>query len=246
MNKPPKLTRAQIREGLEAMPLDTLLLGAQAAKQSALTPKQREFARQLAMGETKAGAYRAAYKSKGKPKVQHQEGAKLASNPRISMYAEALNQAMEAQRLQTPHQLRALVVHQLTAHAINEDLKPTERLRALELLGKVTEVAAFTERREVIKTTDSSTAREVLLQSIMTAIKENATDATDTTADSLLDEIKRAANQSGTIDAETIEVKGQPERSEDQAAQGEEDNQNADPLPPDDIQQAGPHPTPTP
>ena len=246
MNKPPKLTRAQIREGLEAMPLDTLLLGAQAAKQSALTPKQREFARQLAMGETKAGAYRAAYNSKGKAKTQGRRGIELAADGRIQAYTEALNKAMEAQRLQTPHQLRALVVHQLTAHAINEDLKPTERLRALELLGKVTEVAAFTERREVIKTTDSTQAREVLLQSIMTAIKENATDAEDTAADSLLAEIKMAANPSGTIDAETVEIQGQPDEPIEPAAQGEDNNLNADPPPHDDIGQADTHPPPTP
>jgi hypothetical protein len=48
----------------------------------------------------------------------------------------------------------------------------------LELLGKVTEVAAFTERRELIKVTDSSQARTKLIQTLRDAMRAGAIDAT--------------------------------------------------------------------
>ena len=54
---PAKLTRKQIDEGLKAVPMEYLLLGAPSVEKR-LTPKQREFAKELALGNTKAGAYR--------------------------------------------------------------------------------------------------------------------------------------------------------------------------------------------
>ena len=57
-----KLSRAQIVEGFESIPIDTILLGSASTKQTKLTHKQREFAREIALGETKTGAYRKAYK----------------------------------------------------------------------------------------------------------------------------------------------------------------------------------------
>jgi hypothetical protein len=76
----------------------------------------------------------------------------------------------------------------LTEHAISDDVQPAQRLRALELLGKVTEVAAFTERREIVKSTDSNTARSALLDSLRSALKMGAVDAAMTlTASPTLD-----------------------------------------------------------
>jgi hypothetical protein len=195
-----KLTRKQIREGLEKFPIDSVLLGVQGAKVSGLTAKQKEFARQVAMGETKAGAYRKAYDSKGKPSTVGRRGIELAKDGRVQAYADAITRAMELQALQTPAQLRALVVSELTRHAIDEDLPPAQRLRALQMLGTVTEVAAFTERREVVKTTDSQTARAQLLDSLMMAIKQGATDVDDGAAASLLAELN------SETDAETVET----------------------------------------
>jgi hypothetical protein len=196
-----KLTRKQIREGLEQLPIDSLLLGVKGAKESPLTAKQKAFARGVAMGDTKAGAYRKAYKTSGKPQTQSQEGTRLMNDPKIAAYAEAINKAIELQALQTPQHLRALVVTELTKHAINEELPPAQRLRALQLLGTVTEVAAFTERREVIKTTNSVDARAQLVDSLMLALKNNATDVDDTTAQDLLAELNAGAH-ADTIDEE--------------------------------------------
>jgi len=173
-----KLTREQIREGLKAQPIEALLLGAGNAKKTTLTAKQQKFAQALALGETKAGAYRAAYNTHTNPHAQSIEGQRLAAHPSISLQVEALRLAAEARAYATPPALRALVLERLTAHAIDPDVKPAQRLRALELLGKVTEVAAFTERRELVKVTDSGQARSKLIQTLRDAMRAGAIDAT--------------------------------------------------------------------
>jgi phage terminase small subunit len=173
----PKLTREQIREGLKSQPMDALLLGAGNAKKTTLTAKQQKFAQALASGETKAGAYRAAYDTKTNPHAQSIEGQRLAANPSIALQVDALRLAAEARAYATPPALRALVLERLTAHAIDPDVKPAQRLRALELLGKVTEVAAFTERRELVKVTDSGQARTKLIQTLRDAMRAGAVDA---------------------------------------------------------------------
>ena len=194
-----------MRESLDSVPMDTVLLGVAGARELKLTAKQKAFAREIALGETKAGAYRKAYKSKAKPKTAHSNGAKLANDARIAAYSEAINRAMEVQALQTPAQLRALVVSELTKHAIDDDLPPAQRLRALQLLGTVTEVAAFTERREVIKTTNSQDARAQLMDSLMMAIKQGATDVDDSAAASLLAELN-AGTDAETIETDAVEM----------------------------------------
>jgi hypothetical protein len=60
-SKPQKLTRAQIKEGFDSIPVDVLLSSGK-GKKPQLTTKQREFARAIALGSTKAQAYRDAYK----------------------------------------------------------------------------------------------------------------------------------------------------------------------------------------
>jgi len=172
----PKLTRAQIQEGLKAQPIEALLLGAGNAKKTTLTAKQKKFAIALASGETKAGAYRAAYDTHSKPAIQSLEGQRLAAHPSIALQVEALRLAAEAKQYATPPALRALVLERLTAHAIDPDIKPAQRLRALELLGKVTEIAAFTERRELVKVTDSGQARTKLIQTLRDAMRAGAVD----------------------------------------------------------------------
>ena len=158
--------------------MEALLLGAGNAKKTTLTAKQQKFAQALAMGETKAGAYRAAYDTHTNPHAQSIEGQRLAAHPSISLQVNALRLAAEAREYATPPALRALVLERLTAHAIDPDVKPAQRLRALELLGKVTEVAAFTERRELIKVTDSGQARTRLIQTLRDAMRAGAIDAT--------------------------------------------------------------------
>ena len=112
-----KLTRKQIQEGLDQVPIDAVLLGVGDRHGTTLTPKQREFARQVALGETKADAYRKAYNAKGKPKGVANNGHALSRHTGVQLEIEAYRLAAEAEKQRTPSQLRALVIHQLTKHA---------------------------------------------------------------------------------------------------------------------------------
>jgi hypothetical protein len=184
-----RLTRKQVKEALEQTPIEQVLLGSVGARETKLTPKQREFARQLALGESKAGAYRKSRESKAKPSTASRKGVALASQDHIRAQVEAFRAAFEAQKYQTPAHLRALAIHELTKHALNEECPPAQRIKALELIGKMTEVALFTERREIVQVTDAAQAKERLLDALRTITQTEAVDVVDTAAESLLAEL---------------------------------------------------------
>ena len=192
-----RLSRKQIAEGMQAQPMEHILLGVNTGKDKRLTSKQVAFAEQIALGNTKAGAYRAAYDSHGKPVTQSRRGQEVAASGAVQAQVEAFRLALEAQRFATPAALRALVIERLTQSAINPDVPPAQQLRALELLGKVTEVAAFTERRELIKTDSAVNAKERLINSLRAAITTSSGDG----GKSLLAELSRR-NPDNIVDAE--------------------------------------------
>lgn len=195
MTKAPKLTRKQIREGLDQVPMDTLILGTAAKHAGArLTPKQREFARLVALGESKAQSYRQAYKSKGNSKTAADNGHKLSKHTGIQQAAEAFAQAQRFAESHTPAQLRAFVVQQLTQHASNEDNPPAVRLKALELIGKHAEVGSFLDRKEVVTIKQSGDIRSRIMDRLKligasTTIEHNAEQDDAQDADSLLQEL---------------------------------------------------------
>lgn len=168
-----RVSRAEIEQAIGTMGIDAAI-GAQRKGPSKLTTKQRRFAEAIALGETKASAYRQAYASNAKPHHQSLEGQRLMASPAIAQQVEALMLAAEARRHATPAALRSLVIERLTAHAIDDGIQPAQRLRALELLGKVTEVAAFTERREVITQRDPAAARAALLDNLRAALRDGS------------------------------------------------------------------------
>jgi phage terminase small subunit len=182
-----KLTRKQIKEGLEANPIDTLLFG----EPKTLTKKQKDFAEALAKTGNKAEAYRQAYDTKSSPKIQSQEGQALAKNPVIAMQVEAIKLSIEAQKYLLPAHLRALTIQKLTEKALDPDVNHAQQIKALELLGKITEVALFSERKEIITTDTSATAKDRLIQSLAQAIRSSAHISMDKKreADDLLAEI---------------------------------------------------------
>jgi protoporphyrinogen oxidase len=184
-----KLTREQIREGLEQVPLEALLTGSIGAKEKRLNAKDTEFARQLALGESKAEAYRRSRKTNPKPQSASRRGQALAKDDAIQSQAEAFRVALEAERLRTPAALRALVINKLTEKVLDTNVKDAQHLKALELLGKVTEVAAFTERREVVKLSASLDIRAQLIASISEAMKAGGEDPDTIDADTLLKEL---------------------------------------------------------
>lgn len=219
-----KLTRKEIAAGLEAMPIENILLGAGSKTKVTLTAKQKAFAEEVAKGTPKAKAYRKAYNSKGKPTTQATQGHKLANQPNIAMMIEAQKAALEAQKYQTPAHLRALTIHELTKHALDNDMPPAQRIKCLELLGKITEVALFTERREVIKVESPEVMREKLINSIKLAIGNTQTiDAEYTDADDLLAEIAQANDAAHIYDDE---------------AQGNDDGQDTEPATSQDLHEA--------
>ena len=167
-----RLSRREIVEGLERTPVSNLLLGAQ-SKTRNLTRKQQAFAERIAVGDTKAGAYRAVYNTHTNPVAQSIEGQRLVKNPIVALQIDALRLAAEAANHATPAALRSLVIQKLTELAIDPSQKAAQRLRALELLGKVTEIAAFTERRELIHTESSSDARIKLISNLRLALANN-------------------------------------------------------------------------
>ena len=196
-----RLDRKRQAEAVETMPLDSLL-GKGANK--ALTHKQKSFAREVARGATKADAYRKAYKPDATRATLTGEPYRVAANPRIAAEIEALQLAEAAQSMQTPAQLRALVIQTLVQTAIDPETKPAVRVQAAKVLGTVTEVAAFTERKEVRTISSSEDARAKVLQEIR-QLMLGTEDATDIEATSLLDELNTGAGYDDTQVVDFIE-----------------------------------------
>lgn len=211
-----KLTRKQIKEGLEATPIDTLLMGSP----KTLTHKQKAFAEALAKTGNKAEAYRQAYNTNTSPAIQSLEGQRLAKNPIIALQIEAIKLSLEAQKYLLPAHLRALTIQKLTEKALDPDVKPAQQLKALELLGKITEVALFSERKEVITTDTSAKAKDRLIASLAQAIRSSANISTDRKkeADQLLAEITGGSLSNPapeTIENASEDTEGQDHQAKD-------------------------------
>lgn len=166
-----KLSRKQVKEALQTVPIDQVL-----GVPGQLTHKQKTFARLVASGETGAGAYRKAYDSQAKPKTQGDHASRLKADDRIKAEIEAYRLANEAAAYRTPQQLRDLVIHSLTQVIIDPDTNAAQRIQAAKVLGTVTEVAAFTERREVTHVKSSADAKAHLMQRLRDLMTSGATD----------------------------------------------------------------------
>ena len=187
--KPSKLSRAQIREGLTQTPFIDIMGGAVNAK---LTNKEKVFAMELAKGETGAAAYRKAYSSKGKATTQAVEACKLRKRPNISQMVDAYSLALEGQAYQTPAALRALVIESLVSVIIDPEANHSQVVAAAKVLGTVTEVAAFTERKEVTTITSSNDARARVMKQLRDMMSSEATDIVENEAQSLEQELAAA------------------------------------------------------
>jgi hypothetical protein len=182
-----KITKREIREGLEQIPIEQILLGSTNEKE--LTHKQKTFAKQVALGKPKAEAYRIAYDSEGKPVTASANAQKLMGNTRIQLLIDAYSRAFEAREYRKPERLRELVIHQLTEMALDPEVKDAQRIKSLELLGKVSEVGAFTERKETKVIHESSKIKEKLLDQLKNIINIDAKEINADDADELLREI---------------------------------------------------------
>jgi hypothetical protein len=164
---PQKLTRTQIREGLDTIPIEQLLSSGE-GKRPKITSKQRAFAHAIALGESKAQAYRVSHKANASKRTMNTEPYKLARDPRIAREVEAYRLALEAEKHRNPIQLKALLVQQLVQHSLDEDFPPAQRMKALQLIGNLFEVGAFLERKEVTTVRTSIDIRTRLLERLGT------------------------------------------------------------------------------
>jgi hypothetical protein len=188
--KPIKLSRKQIKEGLEQVPVEHLFSKSVSRE---LTGKQKAFAREVALGSTGAAAYRKTYNSKSSKKTHGDAASRLKSDIRIKSEIEAYALAIEAEKHRSPAALRALVIQSLVQVVIDPDAKQATKVAAAKVLGTVTEVAAFTERKEVRTITSSEDARARVMGELKRLMSAGATDATviDAAADSLLAELSQ-------------------------------------------------------
>ena len=191
MTKPIKLTRQAIKEGLKQTPIEHILVGAHNAGKVNLTKKQKDFARKVAEGKPKAQAYRETYNSTGKPQTQAEQGSRLASTPKISAMIEAFTLANEAREYLIPAQIRTMAIQNLVSIAINDDEKTSNKLKALELIGKMSEVSLFAETKTHVHLHSSADIKTQLLEGLRQAFTNSRglNDLAKRKAESLLVEL---------------------------------------------------------
>ena len=184
-----KLSRKQVGEALNTVPLEQLFSSSVSRE---LTHKQKTFAREVAKGSTKADAYRNSYKANAAPSTLAGKPYELMRDGRIKAEIEAYKLALQAQEYQSPAALRALVIQSLVQVVIDPDAKQATKVAAAKVLGTVTEVAAFTERKEVTTIKHSVDARAQVLEQLRSIMRAQSIDAVDVDADSLLAELAPA------------------------------------------------------
>ena len=188
------LSRKQIREGLEQVPM-TELLG---VSRKDLTPKQQAFAKGIALGKSKAEAYRQSHKKDATRATITTEPYKLASDPRIALEVEAYKLAIESAKHRTPEALRSLVIQSLVQVLIDPDAKQATKVQASKVLGTVTEVSAFTERKEIRHIRSSEDTKAKIMGQLREMLNAGAEDATVIEADTLLKELAGETHPSPT------------------------------------------------
>lgn len=183
-----KLTRKQAKEYLTKVPI-TKVLGIENRQ---LTHKQKQFAYELAIGETKANAYRKAYKE-GKANMNKKRdgnaGHALSKHEGIAREVEAIKAGIEFQKLYSEAQLKALIVAQLTKEALDPDNQGSTRVNALKTLGTVAGVDAFVHRSETKVIKESADIRAELMDKLKEVLADNAR-TIDADAEELLREIE--------------------------------------------------------
>jgi len=155
---------------------------------SELTAKQRKFAEGIALGETGASAYRAAYNTKAKPKHQGNKASELKADERIQREIEAYQLANEAAKYRSSESLRNLVIQSLVQVVLSPTAKESTKVGAAKVLGTVVGVDAFVERKTITHIQDSKAIRDKILGELKT-ITLNLDDALDVDATALLAEL---------------------------------------------------------
>jgi hypothetical protein len=204
-----KISRKQIKESLKEQGIESTLL----VRKGTLTTKQRRFAEGIAMGSTKAQAYRDAYNPNPAPSTIVSAPYTLASDPRIKREIEAYSLAIESSKYRTSEAMRGLVLQSLVAVLIDPDSKPSEKIQAAKVLGQVTEVAAFTERKEITTINGSASIKAKIMAELKTIMLGSGQDITDIVGidNSLLDELNSNVGKGDDLSLKELEESGKTE-----------------------------------
>lgn len=204
-----KISRKAIKESLKEQGIESTLL----VRKGTLTTKQRRFAEGVAMGSTKAQAYRDAYNQNPAPSTIVTAPYTLASDPRIKREIEAYSLAIEAAKYRTAEGMRGLVLQSLVAVLIDPDSKNSDKLAAAKILGSVTEVSAFTERKEITTINGSASIKAKIMAELKTIMLGSGQDITDIVGidNSLLDELNSNVGKSDDLSAEDLAESGKTE-----------------------------------
>ena len=170
------------------MPIESLLSSGR-GKKAQHTTKQREFARGVALGKTKAQAYRDTYDTKASKKTQGDNASRLSKDTRIQTEIEAYQLALEAEKHRNPTQLKSLLIQQLVAHSLDKEFPPAQRVQCLRLIGQLFEVGAFLERKEI---TTISRPQDIRARLIATLKDVTDIDIKEDDGKALLDEINQS------------------------------------------------------
>ena len=126
----------------------------------------------------------------------------------MSTYIQALELAKQSEEYLLPQRLRAMAIHKLSTMALDDTMPPAQQLKALELVGKMTEVALFSERREIVHSLDASSLKAKLMDAVQLAIANSKSirTATKRTAQQLMAEIDEPTDVAFTMDDDAADV----------------------------------------
>ena len=128
-----------------------------------LTPKQEKFVQGVLSGMTASESYRNSYNTKNmKDSSVWREASVLMSSPKVSQRVKAGFKRKEQYSVSTALSLRQFVTDQLIKEAKDINNNESARIRSLELIGKISEVALFTDRVET--TSSNKTSDEIKLE----------------------------------------------------------------------------------
>jgi len=193
-----KLTREQIKEGLDQLPIKAVLNKGRAKE---LTPKQKRFVTEhVIKGETKSNAYRKAYNTKAKPDNVKVSAHRVKSKPHVSLTIQAIQQANEAMKYQNAESLRSLAITSLVNVLTDPDAKPQAKIQASKIIGQMTEVSLFTHRSETKVIHSSEDIKAKILQEIKGLMSGDIEDVIEKDATSLLAELTIGSENSESQD----------------------------------------------
>lgn len=174
--------------------------------------------------EEKSAAEQAMYKYAENPEKASKEVAKKSTKMTPAIYREVKGMLDEfsVRVVDNAMQIRLLVTNKLILETADED--PRVRIRALELLGKITDVGLFTEKSEVtVHHRSSAELTEILREKIRRLM--NPDNVTDVEAVEVNGEKVDLSEELGLPDEDLEELEKVVEKAE--AAKGEKPNDAA-------------------